>query len=337
MPWSLQMLNKKIPVTIISGFLGAGKTTLVNRLISELKSNSVGVIVNEFGEAGIDGDLIVANEEVVIEINNGCICCTVRTDLVAGVKEMLARTIETPLQRIIVETSGMADPAPVLQTFLADPELKAALDVESVVTVVDAYHFLEQMKDELVREQIAFADVVILNKFTSVGPGVIDECWHQINTINPTAFMLRSAHADIAADQLLGIQRFSLPALLEIEPGLLEDEHDHEHDDSITSFSVIEPRPLNAKQFDRWINQLVINSGKELMRMKGILNLQGESRQFTFHSVHMLLDGKPGSAWKKDQPRESKIVFIGRNLKPSELEAGVRSCVYKPEEVLVNG
>jgi G3E family GTPase len=323
------MLHRKIPVTVISGFLGAGKTTLVNHLLAHSPDARIGIVVNEFGEVGIDGELIVADDEAVIEIRNGCICCTVRTDLVLGVKELLARGAagEAPIDRLIIETSGMADPAPVLQTFLADAELLQQVELEAVVTVVDAFHIGRQLTDEIVREQIVFADVVVLNKvalLTDEERGAVDQT---LARLNPGAVIVGANHAEVAPESLLGIQRFSLPNLLAIEPGILEEEHDHEHDESITSCSVSTALPLDPDRFNRWVNRLVIDQGERLMRMKGVLQLRGEARQFYCHSVHMLLDSRPGRRWADGEARASRFVFIGRELDAAALQRGFLSCV----------
>ncbi len=321
------MMSNKIPVTIISGFLGAGKTTLVNHLLTHHTGANIGVIVNEFGEVGIDGDLIVADEEALIEIRNGCICCTVRTDLVAGVKLLLERR-DLELDRLIIETSGLADPAPVLQTFLADAELLTRVELESVVTLVDAANYQRQIDDPIAREQIAFADLIVLNKVDLLEAEDITHLERGLRAINPIAAIIRATNSEVAIDALLGVSRFSLPNVLAIEPGILQDEHDHEHDTSITSCAVETSHALDPDRFNRWINQLVQQQGQHLMRMKGVLNFSGEARQFYFHSVHMLLDAKPGRPWPSSETRQSRFVFIGRHLDREGLQHGFLDCVY---------
>ncbi|MGV7241935.1 CobW family GTP-binding protein [Caballeronia sp. M23-90] len=319
--------QRKIPVTVISGFLGAGKTTLVNHLMQQHTGGRIGVVVNEFGEVGIDGQLIVAEEEALIEINNGCVCCTVRADLVASVKELLARS-HAGIERLIVETSGLADPAPVLQTFLADPDLREAVELESVVTVVDGHHFGQQLNDEIVREQVAFADVIVINKIDLIDQLALQQLKLQIRALNPTASITTASHSRVAADSLLGVRRFSLPALLELEPDLLdENAHDHEHDVSIQSCALIETGALDPDRFNRWINQLVQERGQQLMRMKGVLHFASEPRQFHFHSVHMLLEARPGRVWRADETRENKFVFIGRDLDMPRLRKAFVDCL----------
>jgi G3E family GTPase len=327
MRWSETMLLKKIPVTVISGFLGAGKTTLVNHVLTHHKNVNIGVIVNEFGEVGIDGDLIVVDEEALIEIRNGCICCTVRTDLVAGVKLLLERS-DLKLDRLIVETSGLADPAPVLQTFLADTELLTRLELESVVTLVDAANFRRQIDDTIAREQIVFADLIVLNKIDLLEPHELALMERDLRAINPTAAIIRATNSEVATDALLGVYRFSLPNLLAIEPSLLQEEHDHEHDTSIVSCAVETSHALDPDRFNRWVNQLVQQQGQHIMRMKGVLNFSGEERQFHFHSVHMLMDAKPGRPWQCAESRQSRFVFIGRHLDREALQHGFLECVH---------
>lgn len=322
------MLTKKIPVTVISGFLGAGKTTLVNHVLTHSTGVNIGVIVNEFGEVGIDGDLIVADEEALIEIRNGCICCTVRTDLVAGVTLLLERS-HHQLDRLIVETSGLADPAPVLQTFLADSDLLTRVELESVVTLVDAANVQvqRQLADTIAREQIAFADLIVLNKVDLLNPDDIAPIERGLRAINPIAAIVRATNSEVATDALLGLSRFSLPNLLAIEPGLLQEEHDHEHDASIISCAVETSHALAPDRFNRWVNQLVQQQGRHIMRMKGVLNFFGEARRFHFHSVHMLLDAKPGRPWQSAESQQSRFVFIGRHLHRAELQQGFLDCL----------
>lgn len=318
----------KIPVTVISGFLGAGKTTLVNHLLSQNREYRIGVVVNEFGEVGIDGQLIVSEQEALIEINNGCVCCTVRADLVASVKEMLELAGHR-LDRLIIETSGLADPAPVLQTFLADPDLRSRVELESVITVVDALHLNGQLSDEIVREQIAFADTLILNKTDLVSQQALANIGNQVRLVNRTASVLHTAHSRVPMDALLGTRRFSLPNLLMIEPDILEDEgHDHEHDASISSCSVVTSGALDPERFNRWINQLVNDQGQRLMRMKGLLNFSSEARRFHFHSVHMLLEAVPGRRWEDHETRDNRFVFIGRDLDSEQLRQGFLDCLH---------
>lgn len=316
----------RLPVTIVSGFLGAGKTTLVNHLLAGRPNERIGIIVNEFGEVSIDGQLIVADENPLIEISNGCICCTVRKDLSAAVIELLARS-DMPLDRLVIETSGLADPAPVLQTFLADPAIIDRVSIKSVIAVVDARHVGRHLGDEIVREQIAFADTLVLNKIELLDGAELAPLERELRRLNPAAALLKTSHAQVDANALFDTPRFSLDNVLAIEPDLLADsEHDHEHDASITSVSATASGPLDPVRFERWINQLVLRDGATLMRTKGVLDIHGEARRFHVHSVHMLLDSRPGRRWQVDEPRMSRMVFIGRNLEAEALRAGFAEC-----------
>jgi G3E family GTPase len=321
------MRLRKIPTTVVTGFLGAGKTTLVNHFLEYTGPTRVGIVVNEFGEVGIDGQLIVADEEAVVEINNGCVCCTVRKDLVQSVSELLARTA-SPLERLIIETSGLADPAPVLQTFLADPDVREQVELESVIAVVDARHFSDQLHNDIAREQVVFADRIVINKTDLVAPGDLTSLVTRIRSLNPTASIDFSQHSQIDVEAVLGVRHFSLDNLLLVEPDLLGDNaHDHEHDDTIQSCALVIPGALDASRFDRWANQLAQSHGQQLMRMKGVLNLYEESRRLHFHSVHMLLESCFGKAWRRDECRDSKLVMIGRDLDLPTMREGLLGCV----------
>ncbi|GGD88937.1 CobW family GTP-binding protein [Caballeronia grimmiae] len=321
------MRPAKVPATVITGFLGAGKTTLVNHLLESTRPMQIGIVVNEFGEVGIDGQLIVADESAVIEINNGCVCCTVRTDLVASVRDMLMRFGDR-LERLIIETSGLADPAPVLQTFLADPDVRERVELESVVAVVDAMHARAQLHDDIAREQVVFADRIVINKTDLVSSDAVDALVAGIRRLNPTARIEYAQRSRIDAHALFGTRSFSVDNLLAIEPNLLdEDSHDHEHDDSIASCAIVVPGGIDATRFNRWINQLVQTQGTQLLRMKGVLNMHDEPRRLHFHSVHMLLDTTFGRAWMRGETRESRFVMIGRNIDAARMRDGLLSCM----------
>ncbi|WP_144149249.1 CobW family GTP-binding protein [Paraburkholderia sp. BCC1884] len=320
----------KIPVTVITGFLGAGKTTLVNHILDSTRPMPIGIIVNEFGEVGIDGQLIVADEEAVVEISNGCVCCTVRADLVASVHDLLARYGER-LERLIVETSGLADPAPVLQTFLADPDLRDRVELEAVVAVVDACHALAQLGDDIAREQIVFADRIVINKTDAATPAQRAALVDAICALNPTAKLDFTTHSAVDVNALLGVRSFSLDNLLSIEPDLLDEgAHDHEHDDSIGTCAFVVPGEVDAERFNRWVNQLVQTHGQRLLRMKAVLNMRGEGRRLYFHSVHMLMDTRFGKAWARDEVRESRFVMIGRGIDAAAMHEALLNCIDEP-------
>jgi len=324
------MRLRKIPVTVITGFLGAGKTTLVNHILNATRPMQIGIVVNEFGEVGIDGQLIVADEEAVVEINNGCVSCTVRSDLVASVRGLLARCGDR-LERLIVETSGLADPAPVLQTFLADPDVRDRVELEAVVAVVDACHAHAQLGDDIAREQIVFADRIVINKTDAATPAQRATLAGTISALNPTAKIDFTTHCAVDVNALLGVRSFSLDNLLSIEPDLLDDDaHDHEHDNSIASCAFVVPGEVDAGRFNRWVNQLVQTHGQQLLRMKGVLNVRGEGRRLYFHSVHMLMDTRFGKAWTRDEVRESRFVIIGRGMDAAAMREGLLDCIDEP-------
>ena len=323
------MLDRKVAVTIVSGFLGAGKTTLVNHVLEAAPNARIGVIVNEYGEVGVDGDLIVASERPVLEIRNGCICCTVRTDLVAAVKDLLGRA-DVVIDRLIIETSGLADPAPVLQSFLADADLIASTQLESVVCVVDAVHFRAQIGNPIADEQLAFADLVVLNKLDQVEAADIPGIEQTIRMMNPTASIVRATRSVVQVDTIIGQRRFDLPNLLEIEPALLTDAHDHEHDASIISCCIEADGALDPARFNAWIGGLVAARSADLLRMKGILRFAGEARPFIFHGVHMLLECRPGRLARDGLPHSSRLVLIGRDLDAAALQQALLNCCAEP-------
>jgi G3E family GTPase len=324
------MAPTPVPVTLISGFLGAGKTTLVNHLLGAHPGERIGVIVNEFGEVGVDGELILAEGNPLIEITNGCVCCTVRKDLSMAVNAMLDRNCDRP-DRLIIETSGLADPAPVLQTFLADPDMLQRARLESVVTLVDAKHLTLHLDDQIVREQIAFADVVVLNKIDAAGSGQVSAVGGEIHKLNPTATVFATNHSRVSAADVLGTPRFSLTNTLALEPDLLDGgEHVHEHDNSIQSFCLTADEPLDGTRFNRWINRVLQRTGNSIMRTKGVLALDGEPRRYHFHSVHMLPECTPGPRWSTGERRRSRLVFIGRSLDFESLRKEFLDCVVSP-------
>jgi G3E family GTPase len=313
----------KIPTTLLAGFLGSGKTTLLNHILSRHDTRRVGVIVNEFGEVGIDGQLVIGVEEDIVELNNGCICCTVRGDLTRAVGNLLASG--RAIDHILIETTGLADPAPVIQSFILDETLRSSTELDAIVTVIDARHVVEQLHNEQAREQVAFADVILINKVDLVPERSIQELAHLLRSLNPLAKIHRTIGCDIDLGHVIGVRAFDLRNSLKLDPELLT-VGTHEHDSDISCVSIREQGAVDAVLFTRWLNQLVQSQGKDLLRIKGIIDLEGESRRFVFHGVHMTLDGRPGRPWKREQPRINELVFIGRNLDASALRSGFRDC-----------
>ena len=322
-------MMSQTPVTVLTGYLGAGKTTLLNRILSERHGKKYAVIVNEFGEIGIDNDLIVEADEEVFEMNNGCICCTVRGDLIRIIEGLMRR--KDRFDAILVETTGLADPAPVAQTFFVDDDVRRKTQLDAIVTVVDAKHLLGEIdRAHEAQEQLAFADVVILNKTDLVSGQELRAVEARIRKINPTAAIKRTTRCDVPLDEILNRGAFDLARVLEIEPHFLEEEHEHEHDDHVTSFSLVTDEPMDPHRFMPWIEQTTQHFGIDLLRMKGIIAFRNDNDRFVVQAVHMLLEGTHQRPWKKDEKRVSRLVFIGRDLPRDIIEAGFMKCRAEP-------
>ncbi|MGQ9371678.1 CobW family GTP-binding protein [Azospirillum sp. ST 5-10] len=312
------------PVTVLTGYLGAGKTTLLNRILSEPHGKRFAVIVNEFGEIGIDNELIVGADEEVFEMNNGCICCTVRGDLIRIIGGLLKR--KGGFDGILIETTGLADPAPVAQTFFVDPGVSQRTRLDGIVTVVDAQHLPRRLADSHeAQEQVAFADVILLNKTDLVEESVLEGLERRIRAMNPFARIRRTERCDVALDEVFGIGAFDLGRILSLEPDFLGEE-DHQHDQSVTSVSLQEDRPLEPAAFDLWFRTLLQRQGVDLLRYKGILSFRGSDRRTVVQGVHMLADSGNLALWPEGQPRTSRFVLIGRNLDGDALRAGFAAC-----------
>jgi G3E family GTPase len=339
---------EKIPVTVLTGYLGAGKTTLLNRILSEPHGKKYAVIVNEFGEIGIDNDLIVGADEEVFEMNNGCICCTVRGDLIRIIDGLMRR--KGKFDAIIVETTGLADPAPVAQTFFVDENVGKKARLDAVVTVADAKWLRDRLRDAPeAKNQIAFADVILLNKTDLVTSEELREIEARIRGINPYAKLHRTQRAQIPLNEVLGRNAFDLERILDIEPEFLKaDDHDHDHhhghdhdhdhghshgglkhyhDEDMQSISLSNDRPLDPDKFFPWVQNLVQVEGPNILRSKGILSFKDDPQRFAFQGVHMMLDGDHQRDWRADEPRLSRIVFIGRTLPEAKIRTGFESCV----------
>ncbi len=316
-----------IPVTVLTGYLGAGKTTLLNRILSENHGRKYAVIVNEFGETGIDNDLIVDADEEVFEMNNGCICCTVRGDLIRIIEGLMKR--KGAFDAIIIETTGLADPAPVAQTFFVDDDVRSRASLDAIVTVVDARHVLARLDDSHeAEEQIAFADVILLNKTDLVTEQALEGVRQRVRAINGHARLHETQNCVVPLEEVLERGAFDLERILEIEPNFLS-EDDHEHDDAITSVSLFSDAPIRPELFMPWLRKLTAEQGQDILRLKGVLAFAGEDQRYVVQGVHMLLDGDHQRDWKAGEERVSRMVFIGRNLDKMALREGFDACAAR--------
>jgi len=315
----------QIPVTVLTGYLGAGKTTLLNRILSENHGRKYAVIINEFGELGVDNDLVVDSDEEVFEMNNGCVCCTVRGDLIRIVGGLMKR--RDRFDGIIIETTGLANPAPVAQTFFVDEGVRAKTRLDAVVTVVDAKHVLQRLDDSHeAADQIAFADVIVLNKTDLVTEAELKVVEERIRKINRFAVIHRTERAALPIADVLDRGAFDLGRVLETAPDFLSGADEHEHNEDVTSVSFEVEKPIDPEKFNMWIGMLLQEKGADLLRTKGILAYQNEDRRFAFQAVHMIADGDFIGKWKDGEPRVSKIVFIGRDLNRPQLRRGFEAC-----------
>ena len=335
-------MTDRVPVTVLTGYLGAGKTTLLNRILTENHGRKYAVIVNEFGEVGIDNDLVVDADEEVFEMNNGCVCCTVRGDLIRILTGLMRR--KGGFDAIIVETTGLADPGPVAQTFFVDEDVRARTRLDSVTTVVDAKHVLLRLSDSReAREQIAFADQIVLNKTDLVSEEDLRLVEARLRRLNPLAPIHRAQRSNVPLDAILGRGSFDLDRIVTLEPdflnpahgepGHVHDDHcdphdhghhhahDHVHDDDIKGVALTLQRPVDGAKITRWLNELLEAQGPDILRAKGIIDVAGDDRRLVFQAVHMILEGDFQRPWKAEEARYSRLVFIGRNLDEVKLRS----------------
>lgn len=314
---------QKVPVTVLTGYLGAGKTTLLNRILTEAHGQRVAVIVNEFGKIGIDHQLTINADEEIFEMNNGCICCTVRGDLIRIISDLMARPDR--FDHLVIETTGLADPAPVIQSFFVDEVMAKQTELDAVVTVVDAQYIETHWDSSEAQEQIAFADVVLLNKQDLVPAEKMADLTLKVRGLNAIAAIHPTQDCDIALNKVLSIKAFNLQHALSIDPELLNEDA-HEHDSAISSVAITEVGSVDSEKLNRWLYQLVQAKGADIFRMKGILDVDNAHRRFVCQGVHMTLDGRPGKPWKAGEVRQNELVFIGRNLDEQALRDGFQGC-----------
>jgi len=327
----------RTPVTILTGFLGAGKTTLVNHILRARHGHRIAVIENEFGEVGVDDALVLQTEEEIFEMNNGCICCTVRGDLIRILNRL--RRKRDKFDHIIIETTGLADPAPVAQTFFLEEDVKTAFELDAIITVVDAKHIIAHLDEEKPEgveneavEQVAFADKLLLNKVDLVSIDEKELVKTRLKAINRYADIVETQHSQIDLAVILNIKQFDLGRVIEMDEEFLIGDGDHKHDDRVSSVGIQFEGAIDMAKLNAWLSRLLASNGADIFRSKGVLNVQGSDARHVFQGVHMLMgfsNSEDGSIapWKDDELRTNKFVFIGRNLDKSLLDQNFKACV----------
>ncbi len=317
-----------VPVTILTGFLGAGKTTLLNRILKEDHGKKIAVIENEFGEVGVDSEIVEKSDEQILEMNNGCICCTVRGDLIKILGSLREKRDAGSLKfdRVIIETTGMADPGPVAQTFFTDEEIANYYLLDSILTVVDAKHAPKQL-DEFreAQEQVGFADRILLSKTDLTQEDENDKLIKRIRKMNPRAEVKKVHFGNAPLAEILDIRGFNLNAILELDPDFLADAS-HEHHDEVESFVFKSDKPFDGTKLEQFLSGMIQVYGPDLLRYKGVLWMKGNPRRVVFQGVHMMMGGDMGKPWGKDK-KSSIMVFIGKKLPRDLFLAGLEQCL----------
>jgi G3E family GTPase len=320
-----------VPVTILTGFLGSGKTTLLNRILKEEHGQRIAVIENEFGEVGVDNEIIETGDEQIVEMNNGCICCTVRGDLIRILGTLKEKRDQGALKfdRVVIETTGMADPGPVAQTFFTDEEIGNYYLLDSIITLVDAKHAPKQL-DEFheAQEQVGFADRILLSKTDLVSEQEAEQLSHRLKKMNPRAPIKKVHFGNAPIAEVLDIRGFNLNAILELDPQFLTDVQ-HEHHDQVESFVFRSDKPFNGDKLEQFLSGMIQMYGPDLLRYKGVLWMKGNPRRVVFQGVHMMMGGDLGKPWTKGEKKSSLLVFIGKQLPKDLFIAGLEECLAK--------
>jgi G3E family GTPase len=318
-----------VPVTILTGFLGSGKTTLLNRILKEDHGHRIAVIENEFGEVGVDSEIIESSDEQIVEMNNGCICCTVRGDLIRilGTLKDKRDSGKLKFDRVVIETTGMADPGPVAQTFFTDEDIGSYYLLDSILTVVDAKHAAKQL-DEFheAQEQVGFADRILLSKTDLVSDEEVKSLTARMRKMNPRAPVKKVHFGDAPIAEVLDIRGFNLNAILELDPEFLADAH-HEHHDEVDSFVFKSEKPFDGDKLEQFLSGMIQVYGPDLLRYKGVLWMKGKPNRVVFQGVHMMMGGDMGKPWAKGEKKSSTLVFIGKKLPRDLFIAGLEQCL----------
>ena len=333
--------DSKIPVTILTGYLGSGKTTFVNYLLRENHGHKFAIIENEFGEVGIDDGLVLQTDEEVIEMMNGCICCTVRQDLVKTIKK-LVETKREKFNHIIIETTGLADPAPVAQTFFVDEGMSTLCSLDSIITFIDAKFTAQHLDEEKpegveneAHEQVAFADVLVLNKTDLVSPEELEEIKNKLKSINVHAPIIEAQYSKVPIEKIIDIKAFDLEKTLEMDDGFLDTDAEHHHDSSISSFGIHVEGEFDVDKLNQWLGKLMMERGADLYRSKGILSVRGSDEKYVFQAVHMIMNlesssnlGMKHKPWQEEEKRINKFCFIGKNLDKEQMINDLKLCIF---------
>ncbi|NBO38694.1 GTP-binding protein [bacterium] len=319
--------GKEIPVTIVTGFLGSGKTTLLNRMLTESHGKKIAVVLNEIGDVNLDSELVVQSlgEELKV-MNNGCLCCTVRGDLTRAAKDLLKSKVD--FDHLVIETTGMADPSPVAQTFFMDEDLQRHYFLDAILTVVDAFHIEKNLKTvKETQDQIGFADVVVLNKTDLVSAEQLTEVEKMIRSINGVSKLFKTQKCAVPIGDVLGIGAFDLQDRVKIDSSILVEYHEHSHDDEIQSIYIEEKRPLDLEKLNKFMSLLVNELGEQVLRSKGVIYVKDNPLRVVFQGVHMTIGSSPDREWNPGEERKTQMVFIGRHLPRDVLAEGLSMCV----------